>query len=293
MEALDEWSQAYLQDILEGNVCTDQGDIDAALKDFASGKAMVVEYLREKLRCWDSLPWRLAALNRGDAAARKIASEAIEAFDKRVEVDGVNELHHRLTLKVLKHGSQERQEIEAFSNGTELAELPALRSFIWSLRFIPTVERVQERDHATTKRLVSHRGRITGPYVSLRLRFEELRPLIDLPAEFQEYLECFEEIASPDDLAKRMGFSNHWLWMEAVAKKYTSRLKFGIAASILYSMDPATQFAKVQKARENRSKRKKEKEQRVRAALKKIEPKENNRWSPEGVERLAMAEHLQ
>ena len=95
-QQIDAWNTGYLQDILQGNACTDQTEIDAALKDFSIGKSLIVEYLQHKLQCWESLPWKLAALNSTDTgAARRAAAEAMAAYDRLV-ADGaaVTELHH-------------------------------------------------------------------------------------------------------------------------------------------------------------------------------------------------------
>ena len=294
-DRIDTWNESYLMQILEGNSCNDTAAIDAALGDFARGKAMIVEYLQQKLQCWETLPWKLAALNCGGSAAQATAQELMEQFDKHSDIEGSSALHHRITLKFLKQGSAGRRELQDFANGAELKDLPLLRSFVWSLRFIPTVERVQEGDHAITKRLVANRGKITGPYVSCRLRFEEIRQILDTPKDLEQLQKGFDEIRCPDDLAKRFGFWNHPLWKAAVAHKYSARLKNALAASILYAMDPATQFAKVTNARKARQKRKQEKQKRVQAVLKKIDPQSQAapRWSEENVERHAVSRHLQ
>lgn len=293
---IDAWSETFLQEILEGNSCQDPAEIQSALEDFSSGKAQMVEYLQQKLQCWESLPWCLAALNTGGPAARKIASDCLAKYDAQLAAGASDVLHHRLTSKFFKPDSAGRQELLDFANGADLATLPMLSSFVWKLRFVPTVERVQERDHSTTKQLISHRGRVTAPYISCRLRFEEIRATLDLPAELAKFVAAFEQVANVDSLAKRFGIWHHPLYMEAVQQKYQKRLKMSIAAAILYAEDPQTQYAQMTVSQKKRNEKKKKKEQGIQKALKKMEPQRAQRtprWSVETVEKNAVANHLQ
>ena len=294
---LDAWGDVFIQQILEGNQCMDPVEIEGALQDFAAGKAMMVEYLRQKLQCWDSLPWKLAALNVDDkVAARQIAKEAMESFDSKhasLGAAAAADVHHRHTLKFFLPRSGGRAEMEAFVNGADLEDLPLLSSFVWSLRFVPTVERVQEGDHSITKQHVIHRGKITAPYVSCRLRIPEIRKVMQDPAQLEIFLEAFQDIANPDDMAKRFGFWNHPLWITATGKRYSKRLKLILASAILYAAHPEVQFQQVTAAREKRGVRKKEKEKRVKAALRASGVVMPQGWSYENVERKAMASHLQ
>eukprot|EP00435_Cladocopium_sp_Y103_P031630 s1919_g8.t1 len=56
---LDAWSDEYTQELLEHNQCTDKAEIGATLQEFPCGEAFIVAYLR----CWETFPWKLAALN--------------------------------------------------------------------------------------------------------------------------------------------------------------------------------------------------------------------------------------
>ena len=290
---LDSWNEKYVQAILEENACSDEAEVEAALKDFANGKSLIVEYLGQKLQCWESLPWKLAALNQDSVIVRRIAQNCLGGFDKQREAGAGADLHHRLTLKFCEPGSTGRKELVDFINGASLDVLPELSSFVYGMKFIPVVERIQEREHALTKKLVAHRGKISGPFVSCRLRIEELRKVLDCPDELVCYLQSWEDIANPDNMAKRFGFWNHPLWVAAVENKYAMRLKMSLAASILYAMDPETQFAKVTASRAKRERKKKEKEKRVRTALQRYEGRSQKRWVLDNIERMAAAHHLQ
>ena len=79
---LDAWSDEYTQDLLQHNQCTDEGDIATALRDFSCGKAFIVAYLRQKLQCWETFPWKLAALNCERSIAQRIAQDAIIQFER-------------------------------------------------------------------------------------------------------------------------------------------------------------------------------------------------------------------
>lgn len=251
-------------------------------------------YLQQKHRCWDSLPWKFAALNSGDFAARKMAKTILETFDSKIAMGATSaDLHHRLTLKLLGVGSPGRAELIQFIDGAMLNTLPELSFFVWSLRFVPIVERIQEREHAVTKRHATHRGKISAPFISCRLRAEELRAVLDVPRDLETFLSLWDNVSNPDGLAKRFGFWRRPLWQTAVCNKYVQSLKFQLAASILYAVDPGTQFAKVVASRKKRQKIKADKETRVSAALQKFQGASAKKWNMVNIERMAAAKHLQ
>ena len=142
---LDAWSDEYTQDLLQHNQCTDEAEISAALTEFSCGKAFIVAYLRQKLQCWETFPWKLAALNCKRSVAQQIAQDALIQFDETADsttnpADDLHALHHRLTLKCFRKGTPGRQELEAFICGTPLCDLPTLSPIVYGLRFIPVVE---------------------------------------------------------------------------------------------------------------------------------------------------------
>ena len=261
---LDAWSDEYTQDLLQHNQCTDEGDIATALRDFSCGKAFIVAYLRQKLQCWETFPWKLAALNCERSIAQRIAQEAIIQFDQTADstanpADDLHALHHRLTLKFFKRGTPGRQDLEAFIRGTPLGDLPILNAMVYGLRFIPVVERVQEADHAITNMHTIHRGKISAPYISCRLRIAEIRAILEDPEALQRLLDIFQQLSmGPDIFARQCGVNNHVLWQEAENRKFEVRLKWGVLASILYSMDPASQYTKTKAIRQDRARKKSE-----------------------------------
>ncbi|CAL1149501.1 unnamed protein product [Cladocopium goreaui] len=289
---LETLSRNYIQEILSSNSCTDADAVQEVLDDFALGKSSMVEQLRIKLRCWQSLPWVLAALNSADAQhAREVAAEAMSRYDASPQ-DSC--LHHRLTQKYLRQGCVARTELDKFVAGASLSDLPTLRDFVWGLRFLPTAERIQEGDHSVVKSLVTLRAnRISGPYVSCKLRFPEIVDVVCKSEECRKLLAYFESIQDPDSIALQFGFWRHPLWIEARKQRYTRRLKLQVAASILYAMDAETQFTQVRAAAEKRKKRKKEKAKRIAEALKTFLPQAHSKWTQDNVERVAVSHHLQ
>ena len=45
-------------------------------------------------------------------------------------------------------------QLESYVQGTRLQDLPDLKSLVYELKFVPTVERVQEADHSIVHRSV-------------------------------------------------------------------------------------------------------------------------------------------
>lgn len=165
---------------------------------------------------------------------------------------------------------------------------------MWGLLFTPTVERVQEAEHAHTKQAIIHRGKISPAYVSCRLRFPEIREIIDNPPELKSLLSAFKIIKDPNSLAKLFGFWNHPLWQKSVQQNYSKMLKMQLAATILYSGDPESQYAKDVQNKRRRKDQKKAMEQRVKKALRAYgNLGKGMSWSHGNVERVSIAHHLQ
>ena len=80
-----------------------------------------------------------------------------------------------------------------------------------------------------------HRGKLTAPYISCRLRIAEIRAILEDPEALPRLLEIFKQFSTnPDIFAKKCGISNHVLWQEAEGRKFEVRMKWGVLASILY-----------------------------------------------------------
>ncbi|CAK9068538.1 unnamed protein product, partial [Durusdinium trenchii] len=152
----------------------------------------------------------------------------------------------------------------------------------------------KEAEHAHTKQAIIHRGKISPAYVSCRLRFPEIREIIDNPPELKSLLSAFKIIKDPNSLAKLFGFWNHPLWQKSVQQNYSKMLKMQLAATILYSGDPESQYAKDVQNKRRRKDKKKAMEQRVKKALRAYgNLGKGMSWSHGNVERVSIAHHLQ
>ena len=198
-------ADSYLADLLRSCPPMSGEDMQQVLADFSSGKSGVLGYLTQKLECWDVLPWKFAGLGvENQVKARACAKSCVEAFGKSPQDPS---LHHRLTWHFLQPGSIVRSEIEAFIEGSELPSLPNLSKVIWELKFMPTVERVQEGDHSIVNRMIGHK-QVSAPFVSCALRIPEIKSLLlGKPEEYEAFICKFAEVAEPDQIAKRFGFS--------------------------------------------------------------------------------------
>eukprot|EP00972_Heterocapsa_arctica_P004349 646543-Heterocapsa_arctica.AAC.1 len=59
-------------------------DLDLIFSDFELGIMFMSEYASQKLECWTTLPWRLAALADPDTEqARRSAVSCLDEFDRQ------------------------------------------------------------------------------------------------------------------------------------------------------------------------------------------------------------------
>ena len=177
-----------------------------------------------------------------------------------------------------------------------MTELPNLRSFAWGLRFLPVVERIQEAQHSIIQRHIISRGKHSGPYISCRLRFAEVKDMVNDPVREPKFVEKFELVKNPDQLARRMGFLCHPLYAAAVANKQGAREKLQLASVIAYALDPESQFSRDRHTRELQAARKShaaKKRRDIKNALLRHTGAQNERWSIDNVERCALAVHFQ
>ena len=244
----------YMEQII---AFTPDGDTDVTLGDFVSGKYHILALLREKLRFWQTMPWKMAALGLRDVSkAREIAASILREF---LESPQEEQLHSHLTWAWL--GSPEapiRQQLELFIRGHDLHQLPDLCRLVWELKFMPVVERCQEADHSILHRKGSTRS-VTAPYVSLTLRMPELVAMFDEPAVFKEFMSCFEQIEKLDSAAMQLGFHRHPRWKAARERKAKRQEKHLLAQAIMYGLDGETQFKKLSGGRNKREEQSKAK----------------------------------
>ena len=131
-----------------------------------------------------------------------------------------------------------------------MTELPNLRSFAWGLRFLPVVERIQEAQHSIIQRHIISRGKHSDPYISCRLRFAEVKDMVNDPVREPKF------VKNPDQLARRMGFLCHPLYAAAVANKQGSKEKLQLASVLACALDPEGQFSRDRQTRELQAARK-------------------------------------
>ena len=248
-------------------------EVAKLMDDFAASKAAMISYLEQKLQCWKTLPWHLAAVgHRNLDKARWFAKECLRVFDALPQDPA---LHHRLTLRALARGSVMRLEMEAFAESDRpMSDFPLLSRFIWEFRFLPTVERVQERDHSTVHHEALDRN-VGGAYVACSLRFVEVEDIfLHQQHLVEDLLKYFQGNKRPDDMAKRLGFFRHPAYQEAIAEKFSSRKKLQLAEMLMYNLDGESQFAKMKGAATLRNKRRGHREAQEKAWRKQFETKQ-------------------
>ena len=116
------------------------------------------------------------------------------------------------------------------------------------------------------------RGRGGGPYVSLTLRRFELEDIYKTPAKLNEYAAILSKGTHTKIIAKKLHLYNHPMFRRAIAEKQGNEQLMSILATIMYSLDPESQFADVSKVRKRRLAHAR-KEDRIRKKLKPTPPK--------------------
>ena len=175
----------------------------------------------------------------------------------------------------------------------QLRELPELRRVVWSARFLPVVERLQEGDHSLVCRGARSASRASGAYVSCILRIGEVEELFEanLAQDYSAYIGHLEDLSKADVLAKRLGFWRHPLWRRANDEKATNREKMLIAQSIMYSLDSVAQYDTMCAVAKARKKHRAVRENHAKKWRAQFQVKEA--FSEAAIERFAMAEHMQ
>ena len=179
-------------------------NVEKLLSDFSRGRAQYSEYLTQKLHCWTCLPWRFASLNHPDVDV--VRSEAQQVLTLLEESPKQQDLHHRVTWRFLCGDGQGNespllQELRQLVSGEWLLSfdcLSGLRSFVQQLRFLPTVERIQEADHSIVNRFIVDR-KVSGPYVSTVLRMPEMQRLFGQSEDYAMLLEQYRKVEDPDN----------------------------------------------------------------------------------------------
>ncbi|CAE7204740.1 unnamed protein product [Symbiodinium sp. CCMP2592] len=294
MQLLEEFGDRRLTEVLAfTNVSADSEDLQEALSDYSRGRAQYTAYLTQKFRCWQELPWKFAALNHVDPS--EVRSQAVTVLGLLEKAPKDRALHHRKTWPFLE-GSEApiHQQLTALAAGTSLLSDPGLellRGFVHEFRFIPTVERIQEADHAIVKKFITHRV-CSGPYVSTAIRMAEMMKLFDSVEQYQNLLRQWPKILDPDDVSKRLGVWRHPQYQQAVEDKVGRKAKRILLSVLLYRLDPESQFASSSHVRKKRDQRARRLEKVKDSFFKQLNP-EIAGWSSDNVERRAAAQHMQ
>ena len=203
-DVLQEVSQRGLADLLRyTHIGGDHEDWQTAYSDFNRGYAQYTSYLTQKLQCWQELPWKFAALNHIDPAQVRLQAQVL--VDKLDSSPQQRDLRHRVTWLFLCKDSAGNEalllrQLRALASGQSLLADPdmlELRRFAQDLRFIPTVERVQEADHSIVKRTVYLR-KVSGPYVSTAIRTAEMQNKFRTPSDYHELLQRWPKVLDAD-----------------------------------------------------------------------------------------------
>ena len=280
------------------NSQTDPELLETVLTDYSRGRAHFTEYLSQKLQCWETLPWKFAALTHFDpVCAQMAASEIVTMLEKSPKDE---ELHHRVTWQFLRAAEdggeaalliQLRQLARPGSSLCRDPGLALLQEFAQGLKFLPTVERIVEAQHGSIKKGMGFR-KVSGAYVSTSLRMPEMKKLFTVSTQYKQLLENWSAVLNPDEAAKRFGLFNHPRYQDACAERMRKQQKFQILGVLLYMLDPESQFRSIEHVRKQREKQK----QKKQAAKDKFFKNLNGDlrvWSLENVERRAVAQHMQ
>ena len=297
-DVLQEVSQRGLADLLRySHIGGDHEDWQTAYSDFNRGYAQYTSYLTQKLQCWQELPWKFAALNHIDPAQVRLQAQVL--VDKLDSSPQQRDLHHRVTWLFLCKDSAGNEalllrQLRALASGQSLLADPdmlELRRFAQDLRFIPTVERVQEADHSIVKRTVYLR-KVSGPYVSTAIRTAEMQNKFRTPSEYHELLQHWPKVLDADEVAQRLGVWRHPLYQQAIAEKHRMSVKRQLLTVLVYRLDPESQFASTKQARRKRDRRARAVKKVKDDFFRQLNP-EDFAWSPDNVVRRAAAQRMQ
>ena len=290
--------------LAQTNGQTDPGLLETLVSDYSRGRARFTEHLTQKFQwtqkfqCWDTLPWKFAAL--AQANDRQVQLSACQILSLLLDSPRDPELHHRVTWQFLQQeedGSEAAllvQLRQLSQEGSPLSQDPGLgllRKFVQELKFLPTVERVVEAQHSNIKKALGFRT-VSGPYISTTLRMPEMKELFKSPANYERLLQAWSLVTNPDDAAKRFGVFQHPQYQEACAGRQSRQQKRKVLAVLLYMLDPEAQFRSIASLRKHREARKRKKLAAKDRFFKQLNAG-LHAWSMENVERRAAAQHMQ
>eukprot|EP00971_Amphidinium_carterae_P304532 6051464-Amphidinium_carterae.2 len=236
------------------------------------GRQHMLALIQLKLHIWSQPPWCMAALASSDTQlARSRAREMLAQFDSRMESTQERGQPIRAELDAFVRGTPLADLLALQRVVCTLRLLPTVRpqnfraygfakfSNFWFLphtfeaaSFVPSahqweqvrfkVERRQEADHSLINRMSAKR-KVSAAYIANVLRVPEVEKLFAKPAECQRYLQHLQDVRKLSDMAVRLGFARHPLWIACVRANapYTQRVQ--LAMRIVYSIAPQEQYA--------------------------------------------------
>lgn len=261
IQVLTSTAEAKKPDVLIAAAGLDRDIHDSVVTDFQTGVDFISLTVTIKLGFWKDFPWRLCSLMvPGISAEQRTekAQELLSAFDKLPQRQ---EAHHRITWCFMQPQSVLREQLEKLASAlSPLSDLPELQYELCVLALTPVVERVVEGQHSLVHRHAGYR-QVTGAYVSLSLRMDEINDLMLSEVGKQQMISMFEKIRKPKQLAKAFKFDDHPEWLAALSKGKIGHSRLGrIAVAIMYMNDIALQFLQLTSARNKNKQHRKQQE---------------------------------
>lgn len=268
--------------------CAGLSNIDRAaiIDDFEVGTASMQHELVTKLRCWQTLTWKLGAIcHHATGIAKRAARSLIAEFD-RLPADPV--LHHPLTVQILGGGSIIRRQLEEFAAGdAPLAAYPEAQLRIGAFAFMSTAERRGEADHAYISKKVGKR-KVSGPFVSLALRMPLIRSFLGSDTEsFCRMCNLFEAVRNPKKAMVDFGLSRHPLLREGRLANASYHDMHKRLHHAVYSTASDSKFQEFSSTRQRHAARRAQTDRKVRAHF----PQKKLRVTQDNVRLYALADH--
>ena len=217
---------------------------------FMAGRDSVIAELTEKLAFWECLPHLLAGMSMEDGdAARVCARRCMRLYDNRGGFEA-----HVLTESMLSRASPLRMEVEYFSAGEDLTNLPGLECEIAKLSLIPVVERAVEAGHASAKQRLRLNDHPSPAAFSLSLRMTEMCMFMDSNSTaLHSMANDFEKCRSDMVFIHFNGLVNHPTLATELGR--TGKLREKTIESVFYHTDPGTKHVKHETVAKEWSKR--------------------------------------
>ena len=271
-----------MQKCAEGGLTT--ADAAHVADDYSLGTEKMRQTIIVKTSHWAEFPWRLCRLahwnseyarteashcfhvcyccslqsfissSSSNSSGSSSSSSSSEAINAIADYDATTQSpmsHHRITWSWMNKHSPIRAELESFSQGAALEELPLLRHRLAEMMLVPTAERRQEADHALIDRYVQTSA--SGPYISLVLRRPQIESICSSEAGRAQFIKILHaKCRDPKKIARALSLAQHPLWLRGVEEKQPRQKQLQILAHIVYSLDIDAQFLQLSATRKKR-----------------------------------------